>query len=272
MKPIRQQKNYSQDTISEAKKLFADGDTPYRIEKKLGLSKGTVYYWIEKNFELVSSNRRIHEFSENGDIIFDPSEFFSSEEVKKAYSYIFAVYLCDGYIIEVKRKPGIFKMLFFNDIKYPVNSNCWKDSLQLLVPNNTVNITKPTKRNIWLICAYSKLFSKMFPQYGVGKKHTRVLGLQDWQKQIITDYPREFIKGCIESDGSIYTQTIGKYKYTKYNLTNKSEEIIDMFLYCLGKVGIEKKKYFRTARDLFTIQNFNKEQTEIMKSIITSKQ
>jgi hypothetical protein len=87
---------------------------------------------------------------------------------------------------------------------------------------------------------------------------------------IIKQYPKQFIRSCFQSDGCIYIQKSRNYFYKRYAFTNKSEDIIDLFLYCLKLVGIEKQKYLHPD-DKYVIQNFNKDNVSILESIIYEK-
>ncbi len=260
-------KTYSQEQKDQVKSLFEDGKNQCEISRITGIPRGTLKCWIKpayvpKTNKLRNSYRPIIDFE----------SYLNTEEKKKAYSFILGIYLCDGYISRYKtyRAPAI---RFFNDSKYPLNTQEWKEKLQILLPENSVNVHKHKQSNCFIVLAYSRKLLDLFPQYGEGKKHDRKLTLAPWQKQILDQYPEEFIRGCIQSDGCIYIQKISdRFSYKRYNFINKSEDIMDFFLYALEKVGIFKDKYFHKKRDLFVSQNFSKSQREILEKIISKKE
>lgn len=260
---------HNKETIEKAKTLYESGYSKYKIEKLLKLKKGTARYWAKKNFSVNEKIENLEWLGDDKEVKVE--EIMNSEELRKAYSYVFAIYLSDGYLAELKSRPGVYRMRFFNDVKYPINSEEWRTELHKLFPNHVVSRTKPSDRNIWLISLYGRRIPVLFPHVGKGMKHERKLNIQDWQKDIIEKEPEKFIKGCIESDGSIYEQTVGKYKYVRYNFSNNSEEIASLLILALSKVGIEKKLYFHPTKKSFFVQNFDKKETEILKKIIPTK-
>lgn len=259
-------KSYTDEQIQKAKELYSNKIPVLRIAKLVDATRGAVKYWVEKNFDIkygADYERK------NGEIIFNPSDYFHSEELQKAYSYTLAVYLCDGHIIEVASKRTHLLRLF-NDIKYPNDSLEWKNNLQKILPNNVCNQYNPKNRNIFLTTIHSCLLPNLFPQHGKGEKHNRKLVLQDWQKEIITKYPKEFIRGCIQSDGCVYIHKQGMREYKKHAFVNKSEDIVEFFLYTLSLVGIKKEKW-KSKTGIFRVQNFGKQGEQILNSIIPFK-
>src|SRR5690606_11923225 len=76
-----------------------------------------------------------------------------------------------------------------------------------------------------------------------GKKHLRKIVLEQWQKNLIMQYPREFLSGLYESDGSRYTNIVsGKYEYIDF--TNKSNDIHHLYEWASSLIGVETKKIF----------------------------
>jgi hypothetical protein len=265
-------KKYTLEQVGKAKEMHENGASPYKIGKDLGLSKGTANYWAKKNFEITPSNSGIvYDYNEDGSINFNPEQYLNTPEKRKAYSYILALYLCDGHIVRYRQKPGLFLIRFFNDFKYPIDSEEWRSNLQILLPDNSCHRYKPKNKNIWLTLAYSKILPLLFPQYGLGKKHDRKMNLEKWQQDIISEYPKEFIRACFQSDGSLYLQSVGPYKYLSYNFTNKSEDIIDWFLSTLKLININKEKYWHKTKEIYFIQNFSKEDKKILQTIIDKK-
>jgi intein-encoded DNA endonuclease-like protein len=256
-------RSYAPQDRENVRKLFDNGKTKSEISRETGIPFRTIVDWVNPKL-------KGREYKNCYTPIIDFDSYLDTEEKQKAYSFILAVYLCDGNISTFKtfRAPLI---RFYNDTQYPKNTQEWAQNLQILLPENFINIHKKKTSNCFVVCTYSKKLLDLFPQHGIGKKHNRKLELTDWQKKIIEKHPQEFIRGCIQSDGCIYFQSVGKYSYKKYSFTNRSEDIIDFFLLALKFCGIEKKKYFH-PKGQFVVQNFNKNDLEILESIISVKE
>jgi len=76
---------------------------------------------------------------------------------------------------------------------------------------------------------YSNNIPLLFPQHGPGRKHTRKINLEEWQEDIVKEHPKAIIKGLLDSDGCRFIATLGKKKYLRFQFTNKSEDIKDIF-------------------------------------------
>jgi intein-encoded DNA endonuclease-like protein len=82
----------------------------------------------------------------------------------------------------------------------------------------------------------------LFPQHGPGLKHERRIELEPWQREITHAYPREFIRGLINSDGCRFTNPVRHgdrlYTYPRYLFSNVSEDIKRLFCEHLDLLGI----------------------------------
>lgn len=73
-----------------------------------------------------------------------------------------------------------------------------------------------------------------FPQHGPGRKHQRILGMQDWQCDIVQRHPADFLRGLFHSDGcrvrNWATQNVSgakkRYEYPRWQFVNESAEIM----------------------------------------------
>lgn len=258
-------RTYTQEQIEEAKTLFENGKNKCEISRIMGVPRATLTKWIHPTYQRKTNKPRKSYFP-----ITNFDEYLDTPEKRAAYSFILAIYLCDGHISRYKtfRAPSI-RML--NDTKYPKNTKEWADKLKILFPENSVNIHRRKGCNCNIVLLYSRKLLDLFPQYGDGVKHKRKLIFTDWQRKVIQEYPEQFIRGCFQSDGCIYNQKVGKYAYKRYNFTNMSEDIIDLFLETLQLVGIQKAKW-QDKMNKFVVQNFSKESLRILGHIIDKKE
>jgi hypothetical protein len=88
---------------------------------------------------------------------------------------------------------------------------------------------------------------EVFPQHGPGPKHERAIVLEDWQAEIVDEYPWAFLRGLIHSDGCRTTNTfktklpsgrVGEYSYTRYFFSNVSADIRGLFCAACDRVGV----------------------------------
>lgn len=93
--------------------------------------------------------------------------------------------------------------------------------------------------------AYSQHWPCYFP-HGKGLKHERPIKLVDWQREVVARLPRRFLRGLIHSDGwrgdnvAIRTTDLAvEYRtYTRYQFSNRSEDIRNLFCYACDLLGI----------------------------------
>jgi hypothetical protein len=75
----------------------------------------------------------------------------------------------------------------------------------------------------------SKAWPCIFPQHGPGPKHLRSVQLTSWQAEIVSQNPRELIRGLIHSDGCRVINRSNGRCYTRYLFTNASSDIREIF-------------------------------------------
>lgn len=74
----------------------------------------------------------------------------------------------------------------------------------------------------------------LFPQHGPGRKHERTLVLEDWQREVVSAHPGDFLRGLFHSDGSRVrnwaTRVVDgerrRYDYPRWQFSNRSEDIL----------------------------------------------
>jgi hypothetical protein len=102
----------------------------------------------------------------------------------------------------------------------------------------------------------------VLPQHGPGMKHLRSIVLADWQEQIVDDFPREFLRGLIHSDGSRHLNTVNGKGYPRYMFSNRSADILALFSAACDRVGVRWTQSYKftisvaRAKDVALLDTF----------------
>lgn len=192
--------------------------------------------------------------------------FHCGFESHLAYQYLYALgmYLGDGHINEMKKlKNGNsnYRLRVFCDAKYPSIITRVKISLSTINPRRKV-LSKPKDNGSCIVVyTYSNNLVDLFPQHGPGKKHTRKIELETWQKKMVEGNPKPFVKGLIESDGCRFINKVRKYEYPSYSFTNKSDDLHFIFSWACGMIGVHstrsgKNSFVRKRADVEKLDKF----------------
>lgn len=89
----------------------------------------------------------------------------------------------------------------------------------------------------------------LFPQHGPGRKHRRKIELAPWQQEIVDAAPQGFLRGLIHTDGWRGLNRVrvkGKdYAYPRYQFSNRSNDIRNLFTDACDKLGVEWRRWTR---------------------------
>jgi hypothetical protein len=66
----------------------------------------------------------------------------------------------------------------------------------------------------------------------------------------VEQYPSEFLRGCIESDGCRHRRIVAGRNYPAYSFTNHSADILELFLWACGMVGLRPRRANRVTVSL----------------------
>jgi hypothetical protein len=110
------------------------------------------------------------------------------------------------------------------------------------MPANRVYSARRGTSECIVVGCYSTRWPSLLPQHGPGRKHSRRIALEDWQRELTAAYTREFLRGLLHSDGSRYLNRIRTvkrvYEYPTYAVTNESADIRGIFCDHLDLLGI----------------------------------
>jgi hypothetical protein len=178
------------------------------------------------------------------------------------YLYALGMYLGDGHITEIKKlKNGnsTYRMRVYQDSRYPEIIARIKTALSTINPHKKVATILHDGGSCTVVYTYSNDLVDLFPQHGLGKKHTRKIQLETWQDRMIEGNPKPFIKGLIESDGCRFINKVGKYRYPSYSFTNKSDDLHLVFSWACKLIGVQTT---RSGKNTFVRKRANVEKLD----------
>jgi hypothetical protein len=162
---------------------------------------------------------------------------------KRAYAYLLGLYLGDGHITRHRR--GVFVLSIFCADAWPGLIKAAKRALQRAMPASRAIYVQ--RIGMTEVKSYSKHWPCLFPQHGLGKKHTRKIEFADWQQVIVDRYPGDFVRGLIHSDGCRSMNRVRRrfagsdhwYEYPRYFFANESKDIMRLCGEALDRLGVE---------------------------------
>lgn len=229
------------------------------ISKIFDIPRATIKYWINSN---ILNSIKIREDIDRESI---GSVYEHISLNKKDYSFILGLYLGDGCITENGRNNSSYKLRIAQDNKYPNVISIIQNSLSNFFGKDSKLINGKGCTHITI---YDKYLPIYFPQHGKGFKHDRKIKLNDFQSKNIDDV--ELLRGLWLSDGSFYIAKHGKYEYERYNFTNKSVDLIEIFGCLLDKLDVKYSKRIK-RNGVWTIEVQNRKYVSILKDILGTK-
>ena len=119
--------------------------------------------------------------------------------------------------------------------------------MQLTVPNARICVRDRPGWRVKIVDAASKRWPELLPQHGPGRKHDRAIVLTGWQQDIVDEYPWQFLRGLLHSDGcrsvnrfavELPSGRIAHYAYPRWFFSNRSEDILGLFCRTCDQVGV----------------------------------
>jgi len=163
------------------------------------------------------------------------------------YAYLLGQYLGDGTIVLTRR--DVYRLFVTCCAAYPdIIDECAR-AIEAVLPGNRVG--RRSKPGAIDVNCYSKHLPCLFPQHGAGRKHDRRIVLAPWQEALALDaHPELFIRGLIHSDGSRFLNRVRnatgrEYAYVRYQFSNRSDDIRDLFTAACDRLGIAWRRMNR---------------------------
>ena len=162
--------------------------------------------------------------------------------VFREYVYLLGLYLGDGTLAYNGRS---FQLRLTLDARYPEIVEAAARAIEVVVPHGRVH--QRGRYGARILESGWKDWPQLFPQHGAGKKHSRTIALAGWQRALVDEYPREFLRGLLHSDGcrvvNRFTVDLpsgrrGEYAYPRYFFSNLSADIRGLFWEYCGRIGV----------------------------------
>ena len=223
----------------EALRLIAAGINDCEIARRLGVARTTVRDWRRPTY-VPRTNARTSTACpwcsrRSPRIALDDSD----------YAELLGIYLGDGHITFMDRTQRLRIAL---DAAHPRIVEETDALLRRGFPENRVGRVLADRGHTVVLHVYNSHLSCLFPQAGPGKKHDRRLEFETWQRQRIAAAPCSFLRGCIRSDGCVFINRTGPYRYLSYGFYNLSSAILALFVETCHSLGLRPCVYARAVR------------------------
>jgi hypothetical protein len=152
-----------------------------------------------------------------------------------AYCYLLGLYLGDGTIVRFKR--DVYCLRISLDRRYPGIIDECAAAMAAVRSRGAMKVGKVQRKGCTVVHAYWKHWPCAFPQHGAGRKHVRRIALAPWQRDIVEKHPERLLRGLIHSDGSRSANRVAGKVYPRYEFSNASQEILDIFCSTLDRFG-----------------------------------
>lgn len=233
-----------------------------QIAKELNCSYSNIRYWMKKyQLETTEIGGKAGQKLESDIDIYNRCLDFVAKKPKD-YSYLFGLYLGDGCVEYVKGNCHVLSI--HQDAKYTNLINKHKESIINLFgkPPYILN-----RGNMTVIRVSGSHVRFLFPKYGKGMKHLNKVTLPKILLDNI-DY-LNLMKGLFQADGSYYYDTQAKKHF--FNFTNKSEDIIEIFKFCLEKLSVGYTISKRKITSIYSLSIRRKSEVDKMLELIGTK-
>ncbi|WP_043256394.1 helix-turn-helix domain-containing protein [Streptomyces sp. Tu6071] len=225
---------YARAVRTHALALVDQGRSINSVSKQTGISRSSLRGWRERG-EPVRAAATCCRCQDLPTAPADPA----------AYSYLLGLYLGDGCLS--RSAKGVHTLRIACADAWPGLQDACEAALRAVLPQNSVWRTPCA--GCTAVSSSSKHWACLFPQHGPGKKHDRTISLADWQQDVVTEFPWEFVRGLVHSDGCRVTnwtvRTVNgepkRYEYPRYFFTNKSADIRRLYCATLDELGVAWK-------------------------------
>jgi len=227
---------HSLETRNKALGMLRAGLSNQEVAEALGVPRGTIGWWIHED------RRRAGTLPPMRSRLLHCPRCTGAELPRQPYAYLLGLYLGDGHIIDKRR---MHNLSITCTTSWPGLMDECEAAMLTVMPRNKVWRRK--RAGCHDVMSSSVHWPCLFPQHGPGRKHEREIILEAWQQEIVDEFPQEFIRGLVHSDGCrVLNSAVRKSNgvttrrfYSRYHFTNESTHIRDLYTDTLDKLGIE---------------------------------
>jgi hypothetical protein len=161
-----------------------------------------------------------------------------------SYSYLLGLYLGDGWVGPSSARA---QLVFRLDAHYPGIIDACAAVANAVLPDARVRVYDVRGQRCVGVTSYDRRWLDLFPQAGPGPKHERPIVLADWQRAIVDEFSRPFLRGLIHSDGcrcvnrfktKLPSGRVADYEYPRYFFSNLSADIRALFCEYCERLGV----------------------------------
>ncbi len=215
---------HSADTRRSALALRGQGLTLSEISRLVGVSRSTLRTWRSATLRVEERCPRC-----------GPAALAHG-----AYAALLGYYLGDGHISRAARYDVLRVSC---DARLPQIIDDVESCVALVGHGRVFRVRAP---GCIVVQAHWTHWTCLFPQHGPGRKHERVIALEDWQRVVVADHPDDFLRGLFHSDGSRFINwtrrpvagVLKRYEYPRWQFTNASEDILGLCGWALDLVDV----------------------------------
>ena len=218
---------YDDRVRDEALHLLRNGQTLSQASRTLGISRAALRDWRSGTPRRIRRQGcpRCGEAALSGE----------------SYAALLGYYLGDGCISAAAR---YFALRVSCDVSYPRIIQDVEEQIHRIRPG--ANVWRVSAPGVVVVQSNWKHWPCLFPQHGPGRKHERPIVLEAWQRSLVEQFPADFLRGLLHSDGSRVanwaTRKVGgvlkRYDYPRWKFTNHSADIRALCCWALDLLDI----------------------------------
>lgn len=219
---------HSLDIRARARRQYLAGSTVAEVARQFGLPYPTVRHWCRDRPEpkQLGTESRCFRCRSDVDNPTDPA----------AYAYLVGLYLGDGHLVTSARVPVL--RIYCADA-WPGLVDACEQAMKAVL---ALSVQRVRHEGCVKVQSYGKHWPCLLPQHGPGRKHERPIVLADWQREIVSAHPGDFLRGLFHSDGCRVSNRVTvrgrEYVYPRYLFTNESADIMGLCQWALDLLGI----------------------------------
>jgi len=232
---------WSRQTVDNVLRLVAEGVSEYEIARSTGVSRGTVRYWRRGGGRLTVRPGDLDRCDRCGGV------HRIDDLDRQLYSYLLGQYLGDGCVWQSARTGACYLRISCDAQYTGIIAEC-SGAIES-VRGRGPYVRHHGEKRLATLTSYWRAWPCLFPQHGPGRKHHRRIALAPWQQSIVEEHPEPFLRALIDSDGWRGTNRVhvkGRdYEYPRYQFSNRSQDIKDIFTRTCDLLGVEWRPWGR---------------------------